>query len=338
MISLAPPFFASSFINAKHDISGTMAKASANSALSKGKRTKRAQSDDDFNEVNNSSNSNNNNNNNDSYEDDKEGDEDGAVDDAEYEVEHVVGHKRAGRGRYGTLSYLIKWKGYGSDANTWVTGSDVHCPALVDEYWQRYEQAGGKKSDSQGDKSNPAKRKALRSSSGLSSRGQESSRGQAVAAKKRRIGSRSSDEYTGDELEEDGEYKAYNDSRSDASERVNMEDKDDENGRDTEVERTRRSTKSSEQQLSEIDEIEEYAEEEGGNWSPPEDWTSWGNHIDYIRAVMQSNDTRFIVFLRWKNGRETTHDIEVAHEKFPLLLIRYYENHLRFLRITDQDP
>ncbi|KAF9146387.1 hypothetical protein BGX30_000733 [Mortierella sp. GBA39] len=314
-----------------------MAKANASSAANKGKRTKRAQSDDDFNQVDSSSN-NNNNNNDDSHEDDEDGDEDGAVDDVEYEVERVVGHKRAGRGRHGTLSYLIKWKGYDSDANSWVEGSDVNCLELLDEYWQRYEQAGGRKSDTQGDESNLAKRKAVGSSSGLSSRGQESNRGQAVAAKKRRIRSRSSDDYTGDEPEEDGEHKADSDSRSDASERVNTEDKDDENKLDTEVERTRRSTESNEQQISEIDEIEECDEEEGGNWSPPEDWASWGNHIDYIRAIMQSNDTRLAVFLRWKNGRETTHDIEVAHEKFPLLLIRYYENHLRFLRIADQNP
>ncbi|KAG9071943.1 hypothetical protein KI688_006162 [Linnemannia hyalina] len=313
-----------------------MAKANASSAPNKGKRTKRAQSDDDFNQVDDSSNNNNNKDN--SYEDDEDGDEDGAVDDAEYEVERVVGHKRAGRGRHGTLSYMIKWKGYDSDANSWVKGSDVNCPELVDEYWQRYEQAGGRKSDTQGDESNPAKRKAVGSSSRLSNRDQESSRGQAVAAKKRRIRSRSSDEYTADEPEEDGEHKADSDSRSGASERVNTEDKDDENKLDTEVTRTRRSTESNEQQISEIDEIEEYDDEEGGSWSPPEDWASWGNHIDYIRAIMQSNDTRLAVFLRWKNGRETTHDIEVAHEKFPLLLIRYYENHLRFLRIADQNP
>ncbi|KAK5827353.1 hypothetical protein F5H01DRAFT_331275 [Linnemannia elongata] len=303
-----------------------MAKTNANSAPNKGKRAKKAQSDDDFNEIDDSSN---NNNNDDIYEADEDKNEDGEVDDGEYEVERVVGHKRAGQGRYGTLWYLIKWKGYGSDANTWVKGSDVNCPALVNEYWQRYKQAGGKRSDPLGDESNPAKRKAAGSSSSLSSRGKESSRGQAVAAKKRRIGSHSSDE--------DSEYRANSDSRSVASERANTEDEDDESERETEVERTRRSTESNEQETSEIDEIEVYDVEEGGSWSPPEDWASWGNHIDYIRAIMQSNDTRLTVFLRWKNGRETTHDIEVAHEKFPLLLIRYYENHLRFLRIADQE-
>ncbi|KAK3839109.1 MAG: hypothetical protein JOS17DRAFT_169170 [Linnemannia elongata] len=315
-----------------------MVKTNATSPPNKGKRTKKAHSDDDFNEINNSKKNNNSSDDGDSYEDDEDGDEDGAVDGAEYEVERVVGHKRAGRGRYGTLSYLIKWKGYDSDANNWVKGSDVNCPALVEEYWQRYEQAGGKRSDTQGDESNPAKRKAMGSSSGLGSREQESSRGQTVASKKRRIGSRSSEENTGDDLGEDSEYKADSYSRSDTSERANTEDMGNDNERDTEVERTRRSTESSEERMSEIDEIEEYDEEEGGSWSPPEDWTSWGNHIDFIRAIMQSNDTRLTVFLRWKNGRETTHDIEVAHEKFPLLLIRYYENHLRFLKIADQDP
>ncbi|KAG0049954.1 hypothetical protein BGZ89_004022, partial [Linnemannia elongata] len=52
-----------------------MAKTNANSAPNKGKRAKKAQSDDDFNEIDDSSN--NNNNNDDIYEADEDKNEDG---------------------------------------------------------------------------------------------------------------------------------------------------------------------------------------------------------------------------------------------------------------------
>ncbi|KAF8947536.1 hypothetical protein BGZ47_008801 [Haplosporangium gracile] len=322
-----------------------MGKSNAYFARDKARRTTRTWNDDDFNEVDNSNNNNNSEDTSDYVNEDEEEDDDG---EEEYEVERVVGHKRIGRGR--TLSYLLKWKGYDSDSNNWEKEADVHCETLVEEYWRRYEQAGGMRSDPQGDESKPAKRKAVGSSSGSSSRSQESNRGQAVAAKKRRIASHFTDEDSGGEFKEDSEDKvgmkstANNDNRADMSERENAEDVDDENERDTEVEtdkkgrRSTRSTENKEQQIPEDDEIDEYDEEEGSIWSPPENWTSWGNHIDYIRTIMQSDDTHLTVFLRWKNGCETTHDIEVAHEKFPLMLIRYYENHLRFLRIIDRDP
>ncbi|KAF9155678.1 hypothetical protein BG015_009010 [Linnemannia schmuckeri] len=316
-------------------------------ARDKARRATKTWSDDDFNEFDNGSNNNSRDTADYINEDEEEEDD---VEEGEYEVERVVGHKRTGRGRNGTLSYLLKWKGYDSDSNNWEKEADVHCETLVEEYWRRYEQAGGKRSDPQGDESKPAKRKAVGSNTGSSGRSQESSHGQAVAAKKRRIGSHFTDEDTGGEFEEDSEDKvgmegtANNDNRADMSERGNTEGKNDENEQDTEVEtdkegrRSTRSTVNKEQGIPEDDEIEEYDEEEGSNWNPPENWTSWGNHIDYIRTIMQSDDTHLTVFLRWKNGCETTHDIEVAHEKFPLMLIRYYENHLRFLRIIDRDP
>lgn len=57
-----------------------------------------------------------------------------SVDTTEYEVEKIVGHKV----EHGQVSYWVKWKGYGEDANTWEIASTVHCPDLIEQYKEKY--------------------------------------------------------------------------------------------------------------------------------------------------------------------------------------------------------
>lgn len=328
-----------------------MVKTQTYSSHDKGRRAKRARSEDDFNKLqdNNSEDSYDVNEVNQVNEDNEQDEDDDDDEEEEYEVERVVGHKRAGTRGTGKLSYLLKWKGYDSSSNNWEMEADVHCEDLVEDYWRRYEQAGGNRSDPRGDEPKYVKRKAEGSSSGRSSHHQEISREQAAAAKKRRVGSHTTDEVTGDEREEDseddgGKRSAGNkENKVDRNERRNKEDEEDKSKQDTVVDadkegkRNMRSAEKKGQQKLQVDEIEVYEDEEGSGWTPPENWTSWGNHIDYIRTIVQADDTQLRIYLRWKNGCETNHAIEVAHQKFPLALIRYYESHLRFLRVVDMD-
>ena len=48
----------------------------------------------------------------------------------EYEVEKVV-DKRIHKGR---VEYLLKWKGYSSDENTWEAEDSLDCAELLQEY------------------------------------------------------------------------------------------------------------------------------------------------------------------------------------------------------------
>ncbi|KAF9917639.1 hypothetical protein FBU30_000669 [Linnemannia zychae] len=279
------------------------------------------------NHDNESDNDNNDNNDNDIDEGELEEEE------AEFEVERVVGHRRGRGSSTSSLFYLLKWKDYDWSDNTWEKESNVHCADLVAEYWERYEQAGGKKADSKGLESMPQlnKRKLTKDKS-FSRHAQEDIREQAVTAKKRRIRSYSSDvdnievEYIDDsDDDEDGLYEKKQKNRTISKEKrsiinVDKEDRDD------------RDEKHSKSQDSELDEIEE-----DDKWNPPKSWSSWETHIDFIRTIVQGDNNKLTIFLRWKNGYETSHPIEVAHEKFPLVLIRYYESHLRFLKIVGDD-
>jgi hypothetical protein len=52
----------------------------------------------------------------------------------EYEVEQVLDQRKRGRG----IQYLIKWKGYGHEENTWEPASNLsHAKELLDKFSRR---------------------------------------------------------------------------------------------------------------------------------------------------------------------------------------------------------
>ncbi|WWD19298.1 hypothetical protein CI109_103756 [Kwoniella shandongensis] len=65
------------------------------------------------------------------------GDEDGEEDEeeGEYEVEAIVDHRQKGSGT-GKFEYLVSWKGYGPEHNTWEPEAHVaHADGIVSKYW-----------------------------------------------------------------------------------------------------------------------------------------------------------------------------------------------------------
>ena len=56
---------------------------------------------------------------------------------AEWEVEAVMGHrKRKKNGRKAVTHYLVRWKGYGPDNDTWEpVGNLENCKGMVQAYW-----------------------------------------------------------------------------------------------------------------------------------------------------------------------------------------------------------
>lgn len=58
------------------------------------------------------------------------GEDDTAEEEEEYEVEDIIDHKTV----RGKLQYLIRWKGYDADNDSWEPESTVNCPDIVARY------------------------------------------------------------------------------------------------------------------------------------------------------------------------------------------------------------
>ena len=67
----------------------------------------------------------------DTGQDDAVSDGDADTESAPFEVERVVDHRLAG----GTIEFLLRWKGYGPEDDTWTPESEMSCHNLVEEYF-----------------------------------------------------------------------------------------------------------------------------------------------------------------------------------------------------------
>jgi hypothetical protein len=51
-----------------------------------------------------------------------------------YEVEEVMNSRL----RYRRLEYLVKWKGYGHEENSWLVEGDIEAPELIAEFYRTH--------------------------------------------------------------------------------------------------------------------------------------------------------------------------------------------------------
>ncbi len=62
-------------------------------------------------------------------------------DDLQYEVDSILDHQDEGRGRSKRRTYLVAWKGFASEENTWEPESNLkNASSSVQAYWKRKQQ------------------------------------------------------------------------------------------------------------------------------------------------------------------------------------------------------
>ncbi|KAG0083459.1 hypothetical protein BGZ93_004643 [Podila epicladia] len=230
-------------------------------------------------------------------DEDDEDDESDDGDDNVYEVERVAGHMRD---EDNVLAYLIKWKGYDEKDNTYE--KIVNCDDLIADYWERYEAAGGKRSDPEGREPKPQVPKRVANRHGKST------------------GSNRSSSHAPEPLLPDLPSVTKDSRESPAPKRQRVSN---ESRRDP-VATKRQKGDDYESEVEDDDE-----EDKEKKTFPPAEWASWDEHIREVQTVEKLKDS-MVVHVLWKNGRETEHKAAIAHQKFPQKLIHFYESHLKF--------
>ncbi|KAF9116018.1 hypothetical protein BGX27_005251 [Mortierella sp. AM989] len=226
-----------------------------------------------------------------------------------YEVERVVGHMKD---PVLGLRYQLKWKGYSDNENTYEPEGSVFCHGLVNEYWERYLGAGGKKTDPEGHdpKPQPQKRKAV----------QQQQQG-LVPDLDSVLGGGSSSTSTTKTTHQETKPSSSESTLTKASTKGAGHRRED--GKET-------TTPSKKQKISSS------SENEVGLWTPPSSWASWDSHIDRVDAVEQrhsdgsNGELQLIVHILWKDGKRSEVPSKLAHKKCPQKLLDFYEGHLLF--------
>ncbi|EXM18034.1 hypothetical protein V3481_012844 [Fusarium oxysporum f. sp. vasinfectum] len=65
-------------------------------------------------------------------------------------------------------------------------------------------------------------------------------------------------------------------------------------------------------------------------WSPPSG--SWEDEIETIDTCEENNNGYLTVYLTWKNGQKTKHDMEIIYKKCPQKMLQFYEEHVNITR------
>lgn len=248
------------------------------------------------------------------HQDDQSNDEDGEEEEEEYEIEKILDAKH-GMFADGRIGYLVKWKGYDHEQNSWVDEQDAgNATELIEDYWRR-----NKNNKKAGRKSEPAaKPKSTPISAAKTRKDVSSDAEDAPAQKKRgRPPKAKSTEVSDDDMEEPKSKKpkpsqtAKNGRKPKEVPEFDQEDEDDEGFID----------------------MSKYNAE------------TWDHLVDTIDTVERTDDDKLLVYFTLsKAGRKYTggglrarEDSSLCKKKMAEKLCDFYENNLRWRKTEDDD-
>jgi len=222
-----------------------------------------------------------------------------------YEIESILDAKRGATGS-ARIGYLVKWKGYPDEENSWVDERDaVGAKELITEYWSRQ---GKKKGDKGGRKSDPKPKAPTRRPVTASI---ETTPEPTQATRKRgrdrlKVKPDSDDESTGEEEVTSPKKRGRKS-----------------NGTTRKASPPPASSSDSDSPIVEL--LEPSAMKKWGNLP------SWERHVEVIDTVEKTEEGRLFVYFKLK-GEKTAckENSDVCRDKFPQTLLRFYESHLKW--------
>ncbi|TCD71788.1 hypothetical protein EIP91_003131 [Steccherinum ochraceum] len=251
------------------------------------------------------------------------------ADEEEYEIEVIL---EAKHGMFGNsnIGYLVKWKGYGPEDNSWVNEEDAQgAKDLIDEYWRN------NKKNTQRKSSGPGPRKSLPSASRARDESPEidapstQKRGRQSSAKAISV---SDDD--GDEEERPQPKKSKADTTS-ASARKSVAKS---------ASTTKSASQKSKKSAQRTPEVEESEEEEFTDMRKWKTADTWEHIVERVETVERTDDGKLFVYftlnskgLAKTDNKRCREESKLCRLKFPQALLEFYERNLRWRKIDGDD-
>ncbi|KAJ7095476.1 hypothetical protein C8R43DRAFT_1049382 [Mycena crocata] len=215
----------------------------------------------------------------------------GDGDEEEYEIEAILDAKK-GQFEKNKLGYFVKWKGYSDEHNSWVTEEDAgNATDLISAFW-----AERKKKEAPR-KAPESVSKRPRKSVGVNESDVGESASAPVAKKRAR-----------------------------KSESVKATEKDDD---ERPAKKPRKPTERKTASAARNTSADLLNDDEVGNMAEHMHAPSWDQLIKQIDTVERLDDKLYVYFTL-NNGDRIREDSETCADKFPKMLISFYESNLRW--------
>ncbi|KAJ6616960.1 hypothetical protein B0H10DRAFT_1345501 [Mycena sp. CBHHK59/15] len=208
----------------------------------------------------------------------------------EYEIEEILDAKK-GRFANNKLGYLVKWKGYTEADNSWVIEDDAaNATELIAAFWEKKKKRTAAKKAAASPK-RPRKSVAEDDASDAGSI--------SVVAKKR--------------------------GRKSVSKAIDVDEEDDD------VRPAKRAKKSVEKRTPVRALVSEPPEDDViGNMSEHMHAPTWDQLIKQIDTVERVDNKLYVYFTLKENGERIREESDICADKFPKMLIKFYESNLRW--------
>lgn len=250
---------------------------------------------------------------------DEEDEENGSEE--EYEIEAILDAKN-GNFADGTLGYLVKWKGYGEEHNSWVREDDAaNAQALVAAYWKEHGHRAGKKP---GPRKSEPKSKVSTAQKRNSPVVADESDAEPAPPKKR--GRQSKQSVSDDEQPASTSKTAQKGRKSTGG------------GGSGSISTTSRkhSAVRGARKNSDPEEEEETQFASMKKWKQAPSWAHLVHHVETVERT-RDGDLKVYFVLKSQDGKEGAlccEDAKICKEKMPTVLLDFYESNLRW-RETD---
>ena len=73
--------------------------------------------------------------------------------DESFEVERILAHRQAKNG----YKYLVKWKNYGNQDNSWISNGDFNGKKIIKSYWKDKQRSSKKKKEDKLEERSPSR-------------------------------------------------------------------------------------------------------------------------------------------------------------------------------------